>query len=121
MQKIEDVLTALSKIRISKTMDEHHIHEEIKKVLDKEKIKYKHEYKLLSHKRFDFWIDGVILEIKKQKPQKMQLLNQLNRYTKVPDVKAIIVVLEKSIFIPSELNGKPIFVKSLNANWGVAI
>lgn len=121
MQKIEDILTALSKVRINKTMDEHHIHEEIKKVLDKEKIRYKHEYKLLSHKRFDFWIDGIILEVKKQKPQKMQLLNQLNRYTKVPDVKAIIIVLERSINLPKTLNDKPIIVKSLNANWGVAI
>lgn len=121
MQQIEDILSALSKIRISRTMDEHHIHEEIKKALNKEKIRYKHEYKLLSHKRFDFWIDGIILEVKKQKPQKMQLLNQLNRYTKVPDVKAIIVVLEKSISIPHEINGKPVVVKSLNANWGLAI
>ena len=121
MYEIKDILTALSKVRISKTMDEHHIHEEIKKVLNKEKIRYKHEYKLLSHKRFDFWIDGVVIEVKKSKPSKITLLNQLNRYTKADAVKAIIVVMEESMDLPKFLNGKSIDVMSLNANWGLAI
>lgn len=84
-------------------------------------INYKHEYQILTHKRFDFWINGIVLEVKKSRPSKINLLNQLDRYTKVPAVRAIIVVLEKNITISKQLNGKPIIVKSLNENWGVAL
>lgn len=102
-------------------MNEAPIHDEIKKIFDIDGIEYEHEYKLIPHKRFDFWLDGIVIEVKKKKPSKISLLNQLNRYTKVDEVKAIIVTLEKSMDLPKELNNKPIFVVSLNANWGVAI
>ena len=102
-------------------MDEEFIHHKIMDAFDKQGIKYEHEYKLISHKRFDFWLDGIILEVKKKKPSKITLLNQLNRYTKPDKVKAIIVVLEESMDLPKHLNDKPIFVISLKANWGVAI
>jgi len=102
-------------------MDEEFIHRKIMNAFDKHMIKYEHEYRLISHKRFDFWLDGIVLEIKKEKPSKITLLNQLNRYTKSDKVKAVIVVLEESMDLPKYLNGKPIFVVSLNANWGVAI
>jgi len=66
-------------------------------------------------------MDGIIIEVKKKKPSKITLLNQLNRYTKSDKVKAVIVVLEESMDLPKNLNDTPIFVVSLNANWGVAI
>jgi len=102
-------------------LDEESIHRKIMDVFDNYKIQYVHEYKLIPHKRFDFWLDGIVLEIKKKKPSKITLLNQLNKYTKSDKVKAIIVVLEKSMDLPKSLNDTPIFVLSLNANWGVAI
>lgn len=76
---------------------------------------------MIPGKRFDFWIDGIVIEVKKQKPNKISLLNQLNKYTKEKKVRAVIVVLEKSMDLPKMLNGKSIFVISLNANWGLAI
>lgn len=120
-KELEQIIDILSEIRISNPVAETEIHQEIKKALQNHGIKFRHEYKILTRKRFDFWINGIVLEVKKQKPSKITLLNQLNRYTKVPEVKAIIIVLEKSINLPKELNGKPIFVKSLNQNWGIAI
>ena len=102
-------------------MDEEFIHRKIMDVFDYHHIKYHHEYKLIPHKRFAFYLDGLVIEVKKEKPSKITLLNQLNRYTKTDKVKAIIVVLEKSMDLPKSLNGKPIFVVSLNINWGVAI
>jgi len=112
---------SLSRVRISRRMEETEIHQEIMRAFDKDCIFYKHEYALIPHKRFDFWIDGIILEVKKEKPSKITLLNQLNRYTQVDDVRAVIVVLEKSMVLPKKLNGKPILTISLNQNWGVAI
>lgn len=120
-QEIKKIIDALSTIHISNTLNENEIHEEIKKAFSKYNIKYKHEYQILTHKRFDFWMNGIVLEVKKSKPSKINLLNQLDRYTKVPAVRAIIVVLEKNITIPKQLNGKPIIIKSLNENWGVAL
>ena len=120
-EEIEKILDILSEIRISSTVDEFQIQEEIKKTLQDRGIKFIHEYKILTRKRFDFWINGIVIEVKKSKPSKISLLNQLNRYTKVPEVKAIIVLLEKNIDLPKELNDKPIYVKSLNENWGLAV
>ena len=121
MGGIKCILSALYTVRISRRMDEEFIHHKIMDAFDKHRIEYVHEYRLISHKRFDFWLDGIILEVKKKKPSKITLLNQLNRYTKPDEVKAVIVVLEESMDLPKYLNDKPIFVVSLNANWGVAI
>lgn len=121
MEDISHVISALSQVRISTRMDEEFIHREIMNVFDQHGIQYEHEYKLISHKRFDFWLDGIVVEVKKEKPSKITLLNQLNRYTRADKVAAIIVVLEKSMDLPKSLNKKPIFVVSLNINWGVAI
>jgi len=119
--KIEKIMDALSTIHISNTLNESEIHKEIGRALSIHNIKYKHEYQILTHKRFDFWIDGIVLEVKKSKPSKITLLNQLDRYTKVPGVKAIIVVLERNVTIPKQLNGKTIIIKSLNENWGITV
>lgn len=121
MESIKEILSILFTIRLSERMDEQEIHTEIMKSFDKCGILYQHEYKLVPHKRFDFWLDGIVLEIKKEKPSKITLLNQLNKYTKEGQVKAIIVVMEKAMVLPKILNNKPIFVVSLNANWGIAI
>ena len=121
MGKIEQIISALSMIKMNRLDDEMFLHTEIKKTLDGKGINYKHEYKLIPHKRFDFWIDGIVLEVKKRVPGKLALLKQLDRYTKAKEVEAIIVVLEKSIDLPKELNGKPLITFSLNANWGIAI
>jgi len=120
-QEIKKIIDALSAIHISDTLNETEIHKEIEKALLTYNIKYKHEYQIRTHKRFDFWINGIVIEVKKSKPSKINLLNQLDRYTKVPAVRAIIVVLEKNITIPKQLNGKPVIIKSLNENWGVAL
>ncbi len=121
MEHIKDVLSVLLGIRLSRRMDEQEIHTEIMRAFDFRNIPYQHEYKLIPHKRFDFWLDGIVLEIKKEKPSKITLLNQLNKYTKEEQVKAIIVVMEKAMVLPKMLNQKPIYIISLNANWGIAI
>lgn len=120
-QEIEKIMGALSTIHISNTLNENEIHKEIENALSTYNIKYKHEYQILTHKRFDFWINGIVLEVKKSKPSKINLLNQLDRYTKVPAVRAVIVVLERNVTIPKQLNGKPIIIKSLNENWGITV
>ena len=67
-EEIEKIMNILSEIRISSTVDEFEIHEEIKKTLLDHGIKFIHEYKILTRKRFDFWINGIVIEVKKSKP-----------------------------------------------------
>lgn len=123
----ETVLQALRSVQISNICDEPEIHRKIKAVLAAAGIPYRHEYKRISHKRFDFWINGIVIEVKKVKPPKAQLLIQLNRYTAVPDVRALIVVFRnfqgamKGVDLPATINGKPIYLLSLNRNWGIAV
>lgn len=121
MQNPSFVFEALSKVKLSSRMDEDQIHTQIMKMFDCYGISYEHECKIVPHKRFDFWIDGIVVEVKKRKPSKITLLNQLNKYTKSDKVKMVIVVLEESMDLPRMLNEKPIFCLSLNINWGIAI
>lgn len=123
----EAVIEALRTLRISNICDEPEIHRQIMAALEAAGIAFRHEYKLISHKRFDFWINGIVIEVKKVKPPKAQLLNQLERYTAVPDVRALIVVFRnfqgamKGLDLPATINGKPIYLMSLNRNWGIAV
>jgi hypothetical protein len=119
-------MEALRSIRISNICDEPEIHKKIMTSLEAAGIVYEHEYKLISHKRFDFWISGIVIEVKKVKPPKDRLLIQLDRYTAVPEVRALIVVFRnfqgamKGLALPDTMNGKPIYLMSLNRNWGIA-
>jgi len=123
--QLTTILEALKKVKISKVLNEADIHQKIAEQLTAANIPFKHEYKLISHKRFDFWIHGIVIEVKKQRPETSKLIHQLNRYTLVPDVKAIIVVIEKAYklkgILPKKLNDKPIYTISLSKNWGVAL
>jgi len=119
-EEIADVVAILRTIRVKAISTEAEIHEAIGAALKGGGIRFKHEYRILTHKQFDFWIAGIVIEVKKEKPGKVVLLNQLNRYTKVPAVKGIIVVMQESMHLPKDLNGKQIVCLSLNANWGLA-
>jgi hypothetical protein len=124
-RKIAGILNALGKVKISRVLDEVEIHEKIAEQLKQANIVFKHEYKLISHKRFDFWISGIVIEVKKQRPETSRLIKQLERYTSAPEVKAIIVVIEKAYklkgILPKKLNDKPVYTISLSKNWGVAL
>lgn len=120
MSQISEIVGVLKTIRVQAVSTEMQIHEAIAQALTRRRIHFRHEYRLISHKQFDFWVTGIVIEVKKKKPSKIALLNQLNRYTKVPAVNGIVVVMQESMHLPQSLNGKPIVCLSLNANWGLA-
>lgn len=120
--KWREILNALSEVKIDGIYNELKIHKMIKEKLKSSGIQYKYEYKVAPHKRFDFWIDGIILEVKNKKPAKINLLNQIKKYLSVAEVKGIIIVLNDTTpKLPKELCGKPIFCLSLHTNWGIAL
>lgn len=123
----ERIMEALRTVRISNICDEVEIHKKLMQAFDDAAIPYEHEYKVIAHKRFDFWMDGIVIEVKKTKPQKQQLLKQIDRYTAAPQVTALIVVFRnfqgaiKGLPVPKKMNGKPVYSFSLNLNWGIAV
>lgn len=117
-----DVLTAIKTVRIRQTgLAEAEIHDAVCAALENHGIGYRREHLFGPRCRADIWVNGIVIEIKKQRPAKAALLSQLTRYAEQPSVRAVIAVLERSISLPSALNEKPVSVVSLNALWGIAL
>lgn len=121
-ETIQHVLKILSCIRINLVVDEYRLQEMIADLLQKAQIEYKKEYRLGQRNRIDFLVNGTIgIEIKKGKPDKAQVVKQLERYTSFDEVKAVILVVERNVNIPDEVNGKKCILFGLNRLWGVAL
>jgi cobalamin biosynthesis Mg chelatase CobN len=61
----------------------------------------------------------VAVEVKKGKPNRTRLVDQINRYAEYEEVKAIVIVVETSLRIPvtQTTNGKPCAVVGLQKLW----
>lgn len=118
----EEVLAALSKIRINLVTDEYRLHDIITKSLNMAGIFFKREYKLSPHNRIDYLVNGGIgVEVKKGKPYSRQVIEQLKRYAVFPEITAIILVVERNLDIPKQINGKMCCSFGLNKLWGIAL
>jgi hypothetical protein len=129
-ETLRKITTALSSLRLSAALSEVAIHERISEVFSKGGIKFEHEYKAFPRKRFDYWIDGIVVEVKKSRPDRRKLLLQLNKYTSDKRVKAVVYVSGLAVQnrmpqhmpkLPKEMNGKPVISLCLTKNWGLAI
>jgi hypothetical protein len=121
MDELQNILSALYTIRLNAIVEEFEIHDSIIEAFKEKNICFQHEHKLGKGRRVDFFCDGIVIEVKKLRPQKDRLLKQIQRYLDVPGVTAVIIVLQKSINIKKMIQGKPVYIVSLNRNWGVAI
>ena len=75
---MDEVIKALSNLRVDPIMDEFELQEAVKKVLDESGIVYSKEYRLGPHNRVDFITeDGIAIEVKKGKPYREQVVKQL--------------------------------------------
>jgi len=120
--QFERILSALRAVRLHQAgLSEAEIHDQLCASLVKAEIAHRREHRFAPHCRADIWIDGFVVEVKRERPGRAALLAQISRYAAQPASRGIIVVLERSIGVPSEIQGKPVAVVSLNAAWGVAI
>lgn len=116
------VLRALRSLRIIRAgQDEADLQEAIAGMLTRYSIPSRREHRFGPHCRADVWCDGVVIEVKKGRPDRASLIGQVTRYAQQPACREIIVVLERSVILPEVIEGKPVHVLSLNANWGVAL
>jgi len=95
---MDNVINALKHLRIGIIPQEYDLQSKIASVFDESEIKYEKEYRLGKGNRVDFFTDnGVAIEVKKGKPNRTKLINQINRYAEFPEVKAIVIVVETSL------------------------
>ncbi|MCG8400084.1 MAG: hypothetical protein MJA84_00640 [Firmicutes bacterium] len=120
--QIKKVLIALEGIRTNIVMDEYSLQEMIAQKLTQAGIPFSKEHRLGPRNRIDFLTaGGVGIEVKKGKPYKRQVIGQLNRYAENPEITVIVLVVERNLDIPKEINGKPCFSFGLNKLWGIAL
>lgn len=119
--RLGDVIAALKKVRVHVLTDEYKLHKKITEQLDNANIHYTREYMLDRGNRVDFLTDGgIAIEAKKRKPNEKQVLAQLERYASFPEVRAVILVIERYQGVPEEIHGKPCFCIGLNRLWGLS-
>lgn len=115
---IEEIIGLLKRLRLHVIKEEIEIHKQIKKLLDSEGIKYEYEYMLGRGNRIDFLLEGGIgIEVKKGRPNQTKVIKQLTRYLSFGEVNKMILVMEKTMPIPREINGKECRLISLNRLW----
>lgn len=115
------MISAINSVRVPAMPGEYDIHAMISAAFEAAGIPHEHEYKLGPRCRVDFMCSGVAVEIKKGRPVPSKLITQLRRYMQSPDVREMVVVMQKRVDLPDTLCGKPLHVVSLNMLWGVAL
>lgn len=119
---LERVLNSLKNLRTGLTFEEYILQDVVAEQLQKSGILFKKEYGLAPGNRIDFFVEGGIgIEVKKGKPNSKQVTAQLQRYTSFDEIKAVILVVQRSVSIPSRINGKKCVMLGLNRLWGVAL
>jgi hypothetical protein len=120
---VDDIISALKQLRINPVDEEFDLQKEIAAVLTAAGINHEKECWLGPRNRVDFltFKDGIAIEVKKGKPNKRQVIEQLQRYAAFPRVKGIILVVEKNLDVPRKINGKPCRSVGLNKLWGIAL
>ena len=118
----KDIIEAVSRLRITKrNLEEKEIQNLVEKALQETNIDFEKEKNLAPRNRVDLFIDGIVVEIKKRRPPRTQVINQLTRYASLPAVREVVLILERYMDLPEEINGKPVSVVSLNKLWGMAL
>lgn len=123
-QELKRVTESLQSLRVGKIFDEYELQAKIAAQFDKKKIPYNKEHQLGRGSRVDFLTEsGIAVEVKKGKPNRTQLVEQIERYAKFEEVKAVVIVVETSLRVPIELprSSKPCKVIGLQKLWGIAL
>lgn len=119
---IDQVVKVLESLRVGLVMEEHNLQQLISESLSRAGLSFTREYKLGPRNRIDFLIAGGIgVEVKKGKPNRQIVINQLMRYTEHQEIRSLILVIERNLDIPREINNKRCYSFGLHRLWGVAL
>lgn len=120
---IQRLLRVLRQVRVERVgLTEDELHQIIAAHLDAAKMAHVREQRFAKGCRADFWLDrGIVIEVKKRRPVKADLLAQITRYAACDEVRHIVVMLERAIDVPPVLGRVQVHVVSMNAAWGIAV
>lgn len=118
---LTDIMQALLKLRAPFCPGEYDLHALVASALREAGIAFLHEERLAQRCRIDFLSGTVGIEVKKGKPVRRQLINQLERYAASPRIDTLVVVVERTADLPGEISGKPCVTLSINRLWGIAL
>lgn len=119
---LDEVLVALNQIRIHPVNDEYELQNIVATCLKRADLVFEKEKRLGSRNRIDFLVSGGIgIEIKKGKPYAPKVVSQVARYIASPEISIIIVVVQRYLDLPKEMDGKKVIVFGLHRLWGVTI
>lgn len=79
-------------------------------------IAFQREHRLTNADRLDFWLDGLVIEVK-LRGSKAAIFRQLERYARHPDVRAILLVTGTAMGLPPEIEGRPAYYLSVGSTW----
>jgi len=118
---MDAVYEALCALRVPIQQGEYDLHRLVEEALTAAGIAWEHEVRLAPRCRIDLMAGTVGIEIKRGKPERARLLNQLSRYAACERVERLILVAERSVDLPHTIGGKPVRVLCLNRLWGIAL
>ena len=115
MEAIQELIKLLSVNRFS-CSKEKETQQEIAEVFNKSSIFYQREHWLDKKSVPDFFIDGIVIEVK-IKGNARQIFRQCERYCNIHKVKALILVTNRSMGFPKEINGIPCYFINIGKAW----
>ncbi len=118
---MNEIYAALQSLRAPLQQGEYDLHRLVMDALEDKGITPEHEVSLAPRCRIDLMCGGVGIEIKRGKPQRSKLMEQLTRYARCQQVQGLILVAERSVDLPGSICGKPVKVVCLNRLWGIAL
>ena len=74
------------------------------------------EYRLSSDDIVDFFINGLAIEVK-IKGRANEIYRQCKRYTEHQEVTGLLLITNRSMGFPEQINGKPCYVLTLGKSW----
>lgn len=122
--RLKDVLDALRDLRCGPMVDEYALQDKIEQALTSAAIAFEKERRLGKGMRVDFLTaGGIAIEVKKGKPTRWRVLDQIERYAQSAEVAGVLIVVETGLRNQVELtgNGKPCHILGLSKLWGIAL
>jgi len=110
-EHLSDLLSVLKAARL-RVSTEAALQLSIQETLDTAGLDYGREHSLSRRDRPDFMVGDIVLEAKARYPKK-KIYKQLERYSEHERVSAIVLVTGTAMGMPSEINGKPVFIISV--------
>ncbi len=115
MDLLTTVISTLSKGRFNLT-NEKETQVQIDQALKAANLTFSREYRLDPANIPDFFFDGIAVEIK-IKGNSKKIYKQMERYSLFSEVKVLILVTNRSMGFPEQINGKPVYLVNLGKAW----